>query len=151
MLLSAFLTLMPLASAIAIDRKPQASDRILDQVRPRSEALKRAKTALIEFETSPFPYDGIEPEKDIPFLDVTSGERRGHRMPSGRIHWEDETYRERRALLHIPKGYDFTRPVCACPRAFAVHWLRMSAFRLHLTPLLRGSSFRRCRALSSVG
>jgi hypothetical protein len=101
---------MPLASAIAIDRKPQASDRIFDQVRPRSEALKNAKTALIEFESSPFPYDGIEPEKDIPFLDVTSGERRGHRMPSGRIHWEDETYRERRTLLHIPKGYDFTRP-----------------------------------------
>ena len=101
---------MPLASAIAIDRKPQATDRIFDQVRPRSEALKKAKTALIEFESSPFPYDGIEPEKDVPFLDVTSGERRGHRMPSGRIHWEDETYRERRALLHIPKGYDFTRP-----------------------------------------
>jgi hypothetical protein len=109
-LLSAFFALMPLASAIAIDRKPQATDRIFDQVRPRSEALKKAKTALIEFESSPFPYDGIEPEKDVPFLDVTSGERRGHRMPSGRIHWEDETYRERRALLHIPKGYDFTRP-----------------------------------------
>jgi len=31
-------------------------------------------------------------------------------MPSGRIWWEDQTYRERRVLLHIPKGYDFTRP-----------------------------------------
>lgn len=101
---------MPLASATAIDRKPQAIDRTLDQVRLRGEALKRAKTALIEFETSPFPYDGMVPEENTPFLDVTSGERRGHRMPSGRVFWENATYRERRVLLHIPKGYDFTRP-----------------------------------------
>ena len=109
-LLSALLTLTPLASAIAIDLNSQISDRKLDKVRPRSEALKKAKSALIEFETSPFPYDGMVPAEDTPFLDVTSGERKGHRMPSGRIYWEDATYRERRVLLHIPKGYDFTRP-----------------------------------------
>jgi pimeloyl-ACP methyl ester carboxylesterase len=109
-LLSALLTLMPLAGAIAIDRNPQASDRISDPAKPRREALKKAKTALIAIESSPFPYDGMVPEKDTPFLDVTSGERKGHRMPSGRVFWEDETYRERRALLHIPRGYDFTRP-----------------------------------------
>ena len=108
-LLLLLLTLTPLASAVATDRKSQAIDRKLDQVQPRSEALKKAKTALIEFGTSPFPYDGIVPEKDTPFLDVTSGERKGHRMPSGRIYWEDATYRERRVLLHIPRGYDFTR------------------------------------------
>jgi hypothetical protein len=101
--LSTFLILAPLASAVAIDRKS-------DQVRPRSEALKKAKTTLIEFGTSPFPYNGLVPEKDTPFLDIVSGDRNGHRMPSGRIYWEDVTYRERRVLLHIPKGYDLTRP-----------------------------------------
>jgi len=102
--------LAPLPNAVGIDRNPQTSERKATQVRPRNEALKKAKTALIEFATSPFPYDGMVPEKDTPFLDVTSGQRRGHRMPSGRIWWEDQTYRERRVLLHIPKGYDFTRP-----------------------------------------
>src|SRR5471030_903243 len=90
--LSTLLILAPLASAVAIDRKS-------DQVRSRSEALKKAKTTLIEFGTSPFPYDGLVPEKDTPFLDIVSGDRNGHRMPSGRIYWEDVTYRERRVLL----------------------------------------------------
>lgn len=101
---------MPLAGAIAVDGKMQASDRTSNQVRPRSEALKRAKTALIEFETSPFPYNGIQPEKDAPFFNAMFGARKGHSMPSGRIYWEETTYRERRTLLHIPKGFDFTRP-----------------------------------------
>ena len=109
-LLSTLLTLTSFGSAAAIDLKPQDVSRKSVQVRPRSEPLKRAKSALIEFATSPFPYDGLVPDKDAPFLDVTSGERKGHRMPSGRIHWEDTAYRERRVLLHIPRGYDFTRP-----------------------------------------
>jgi hypothetical protein len=109
-LASAPLIFAPLASAAGTERKSQTIDPKFDQSRSRSEALKKAKTALIEFGTSPFPYDGMVPEKDTPFLDVTSGERRGHRMPSGRILWEDVTFRERRVLLHIPRGYDFTRP-----------------------------------------
>jgi hypothetical protein len=100
-----------LTAAHGVDRtttsalKPNAT-----QIRPPTAALKKTKTALVEFETSPFPYEGVVPEKNEPFLDVLSGDRKGHRMPSGRIWWEDETYRERRVLLHIPKGFDFTRP-----------------------------------------
>jgi hypothetical protein len=109
-LFSILLNLALSASAVAIDRATQVRDKKVEQVRPRSEALKKAKTALIEFGMSPFPYDGLVPEKDTLFLDVTSGERRGHRTPRGRILWEDATYREHRVLLHIPRGYDFTRP-----------------------------------------
>lgn len=109
-LLSALLILTSLASVIAAERKPRGIDRKLDQVQPRSEALTSAKTALIEFGTSPFPYDGMTPGKNTPFLDVISGGRKGHHTPRGQILWEDATYRERRVLLHIPKGYDFTRP-----------------------------------------
>src|SRR5439155_1538890 len=47
---------------------------------------------------------------DAWFLNVIFGQRKGHRTPRGRILWEDITYRERRVLLHIPKGFDFNRP-----------------------------------------
>jgi hypothetical protein len=94
---------------IAADQ-PQGAEQKSTQIRPRNEALKTTKTALVEFATSPFPYDGIVPEKDTYFLDVSLGLRRGHRTPRGRILWEDLTYRERRVLLHIPAGYDYTRP-----------------------------------------
>jgi len=77
---------------------------------PRGEPLKNAKTALVEFDTSPFPFDGMVPEKDIPFLDITTGARKGHRTPRGRILWEDATFRDSRVLLHIPKGFDVARP-----------------------------------------
>ena len=68
--------LAPLPNAVGIDRNPQTSERKATQVRPRNEALKKAKTALIEFATSPFPYDGMVPDKDTPFLDVVAGEPR---------------------------------------------------------------------------
>jgi hypothetical protein len=99
-----------LERGVAIAQNAQVRDRKVEQPRPRSEALKRAKTSFVEFETSPFPYDGVVPDKGTPFLDVTSGERRGHRTHSGRVLWEDTTFRERRVLLHIPRGFDFTRP-----------------------------------------
>jgi hypothetical protein len=67
-------------------------------------------TKLVEFETAPFPYDGVVPATDKPFLDVTEEERRGHRGMRGQIFWEDETYNDRRVLLHLPKGFDPRRP-----------------------------------------
>src|SRR6266851_8390139 len=109
-LLALLPTLTPQKSAVAIDCNASTRDGKLTQCPPRREPLKRAKTALVEFTTSPFPYDGIVPEKDTAFLNVLFGERRGHRSPHGRILWEDVTYRERRVLLHIPKGFDFNRP-----------------------------------------
>jgi hypothetical protein len=73
--------------------------------------LPAAKTALVPFAVSPFPYRGEVPEKDKPFLDVSEGGRRGHYSERGkRTYWEDETYSDRRVLLHIPKGFDARRP-----------------------------------------
>jgi len=73
--------------------------------------LSAAKTALVPFETSPFPYRGEVPEKNRPFLDVVDGERLGHYSGrGGGTYWEDETYSDRRVLLHIPKGFDPRRP-----------------------------------------
>jgi hypothetical protein len=72
--------------------------------------LASARTALVRFENSPFPYRGEVPEKNRPFLDAVEGERRGHTSPRGGIYWEELTYSDRRSLIHIPKGFDPRRP-----------------------------------------
>jgi hypothetical protein len=65
--------------------------------------------ALIPFDHSPFPYDGIVPETGLPFLDVAAGGRRGHASPRGGVYWEAETYSDRRSLILIPDGFDPAR------------------------------------------
>lgn len=81
-------------------------------VQARSAPLKQSKTALIPFQTAPFPYRGALPASDgKPFLDTVGDDgRRGHTTPYGRLYWEDETYNDNRVLLHIPKGFDIRRP-----------------------------------------
>jgi hypothetical protein len=73
--------------------------------------LRAAKTALVPFDTSPFPYRGEVPERGKQFLDVVEGERLGHySVRAATTYWEDQTYSDRRVLLHIPKGFDPRRP-----------------------------------------
>jgi hypothetical protein len=73
--------------------------------------LPSSKTALVPFELSPFPYRGVVPEKDKQFIDVIEGDRLGHYSARGaKTYWEDETYSDRRGLLHIPRGFDPSRP-----------------------------------------
>jgi hypothetical protein len=80
-------------------------------VQSRTKPLAEAKTALMPFQTAPFPYRGAVPGSVTPFIDVVSEEgRRGHTTPYGRLYWEDETYSDDRVLLHIPKGFDIRRP-----------------------------------------
>ncbi|MBO0762978.1 MAG: alpha/beta hydrolase [Hyphomicrobiaceae bacterium] len=79
-------------------------------VQARSGPLARARSKLVEFETAPFPYHGLVPRTNKPFLDVDENGRRGHRTGAGRIYWEDETYSDRQVLLHLPKGFDIRRP-----------------------------------------
>lgn len=80
------------------------------QVQSRARPLKQGRTALVSFQTAPFPYRGTLPGSDKPFLDVDEDGRRGHTTPYGRLYWEDETYSDNRVLLHIPKGFDVRRP-----------------------------------------
>jgi hypothetical protein len=54
--------------------------------------LKPGKTKLVEFESSPFPFEGVNPRTGRPFNDV------------------DQTYSDQRVLLHIPAGFDIRRP-----------------------------------------
>ena len=71
---------------------------------------RKDKLALVPFQHSPFPYDGIVPELDTPFLDVSDGLRRGHKAPRGGVYWEDPTYRDRRSLLFVPGTFDARKP-----------------------------------------
>jgi hypothetical protein len=80
------------------------------RVYTRSAPLRSNRTALIPFATAPFPYDGPIAGTDKPFLDVDKDGRRGHTTPFGRLYWADETYSDNRVLLHIPKGFDVSKP-----------------------------------------
>jgi len=72
--------------------------------------LPAAKTQIVSFDISAFPYQGEVPDKNITFLDVLDGERRGHTSLRGGVYWEDLTYSDRRTLLYIPRGFDVQRP-----------------------------------------
>jgi hypothetical protein len=80
------------------------------EVTSRLQPLKKARTALVEFNiAAPFPYEGRAPS-GRPFLDVTDEDgRRGHRTSRG-VLWEDVSFSDRRALMFIPKGFDARRP-----------------------------------------
>jgi hypothetical protein len=77
---------------------------------PTALPLKQAKTKLVEFEMSPFPYEGINPATGRPFINTDESGRRGRTTGSGRVYWEDETYSDQRVLLHIPEGFDIRKP-----------------------------------------
>ena len=112
-LLAALLISAPFDSvegAIPKNRAKTARHGKSYQIQPRIETPIGATTSLADFDTSPFPYDGKLPGTNARFLNVSSGKRKGHRAGIGRVYWEDQTYRERRVLLHIPKEFDVTRP-----------------------------------------
>jgi hypothetical protein len=79
-------------------------------VQSRAGPLPRAKSKLVEFDTAPFPYNGLIPRTGQPFINVVENGRRGHRTGTGHLYWEDETYSDRQVLLHLPKGFDIRRP-----------------------------------------
>ena len=72
--------------------------------------VRHTRTKLVQFESAPFPYHGINPNTGRPFLDVIEHGRRGHRTSGGEVYWEDRTYHDSRVLLHIPRGFDLRRP-----------------------------------------
>jgi hypothetical protein len=76
----------------------------------RSAGFPATRTALVPFYVTPFPYSGMIPDTDKPFLDVIDGSRRGHSSPRGGIVWEEQAYRDHRVLLSIPAGFDINRP-----------------------------------------
>ena len=108
--------LMPTAAhARTTTKKPakQAAKKAAATVPKPSgpQPLKDAKTQLVAFNASAFPYRSVDPATKKPFLDVKNGNKRGHTSLRGDVYWEDPTYSDRRSLLYLPPGFDPRRPV----------------------------------------
>ncbi len=73
-------------------------------------AAREAQTTLVGLKSSAFPYLGNNPRTDEPFLDISKGERKGHRSYGGRVYWQDETYNDNRVLMHVPEHFDARKP-----------------------------------------
>lgn len=99
-----------LASIAPIESAVPSARPQIEQILPRGAASREAKTALVEFETAPFPYSGNMPGSGKPFLDAGEAGKRGHTNFRGRVLREAEVFNDRRALLHIPPRFDPAKP-----------------------------------------
>jgi hypothetical protein len=77
---------------------------------PYQRPVREDLTTLVSLKSSAFPYFGNNPRTDAPFLNVSNGERRGHRSYSGRVYWQDETFNDNRVLMHVPESFDIRKP-----------------------------------------
>jgi hypothetical protein len=77
---------------------------------PYQRPVKEDQTALVNLKSSAFPFFGNNPRTEQPFLNVSSGGRRGHRSYSGRVLWQDQTFNDSRVLMHVPETFDIHKP-----------------------------------------
>jgi hypothetical protein len=97
------------AQADFAPRSASSQVALLEPQLPASEA-PRELTTLVSMKSSAFPYTGNNPTSDAPFLNVSNGDRRGHRSLSGRVYWQDQTYNDSRVLVHMPQNFDVRKP-----------------------------------------
>ena len=96
----------PAPSAQAPYRVASLEPQLPYQRPPRAEDL----TTLVSMKSSAFPYFGNNPASDAPFLNISNGDRRGHRSYGGRVYWQDQTYNDSRVLVHVPETFDIHKP-----------------------------------------
>jgi hypothetical protein len=77
---------------------------------PYQRLPREEQTTLVSLKSSAFPYFGNNPRTDTPFLNVSNGERKGHRSYSGRVYWQDQTFNDSRVLMHVPERFDINKP-----------------------------------------
>lgn len=98
----------------AVQQQPpeQASYKVasLEPQVPYRRPPREDLTTLVSMKSSAFPYFGNNPASDAPFLNISKGDRRGHRSYSGRVYWQDETYNDNRVLVHVPEHFDVRKP-----------------------------------------
>jgi hypothetical protein len=87
-----------------------AVNRPTEPVVPSRVPRFGAITSLVDFENAPFPYHGRMPGSNRPFLDAGQQDRPAHVNFRGRVFWESQTFGDDRVLLHIPPGFDPSRP-----------------------------------------
>jgi hypothetical protein len=109
--------LMPTAAAAKTAKRPaKRQPPRKSAVAPASlstatQPLLQARSQLVGFNASAFPYRGFIPGTSRPFLDARDGGRRGHTGPRGDVFWETPTFNDRRSLLYLPPGFDARKPV----------------------------------------
>jgi hypothetical protein len=77
---------------------------------PYQRPPREDQTTLVSMKSSAFPYFGENPGSDAPFLNISKGDRRGHRSYGGRVYWQDQTYSDNRVLVHVPENFDARKP-----------------------------------------
>jgi len=77
---------------------------------PYQRPPKEDQTTLVSLKSSAFPYFGNNPHTDEPFLNISKGDRKGHRSYGGRVYWQDQTYNDNRVLMHVPESFDVRKP-----------------------------------------
>jgi hypothetical protein len=77
---------------------------------PYQRPARDDQTTLVSLKSSAFPYFGNNPHTDEPFLNISKGERKGHRSYGGRVYWQDQTYNDNRVLMHVPESFDIRKP-----------------------------------------
>jgi hypothetical protein len=77
---------------------------------PYQRPPREDQTTLVSLKSSAFPYFGNNPHTDEPFLNISKGERKGHRSYGGRVYWQDQTYNDNRVLMHVPENFDVRKP-----------------------------------------
>jgi hypothetical protein len=80
------------------------------EVRSRIPPTAAPKSDIVEFDGSPFPYRGVNPYSQRPFMDVKSEDGRLGHSSRGGVLWEDRTFSDSRVLMHMPQGFDVRRP-----------------------------------------
>ncbi len=109
---AAKLAIAPPLQYASLDQVPPLPVRrpVPELAEPKLPANVETKTALVDFQTAPFPYHGVVPGTDHPFLDAGESGRRGHTNFRGRVLWESQTFADDHVLLSIPAGFDPKRP-----------------------------------------
>ena len=88
-LLAGTALLTPAAAHARTTKQPAKKTTATRPVCP--QPLAEAKTQLVAFNASAFPYRSVDPTTKKPFLDVKNGNKRGHTSLRGDVYWEDPT------------------------------------------------------------
>ncbi|UPJ45027.1 alpha/beta hydrolase [Bradyrhizobium sp. 40] len=97
----------------AVQQQPEQAPYKVASLAPQAPYQRPPRedlTTLVSMKWSAFPYFGNNPASDAPFLNISKGDRRGHRSYSGRVFWQDETYNDNRVLMHVPEHFDVRKP-----------------------------------------
>lgn len=104
------LVLVPAVSGTG-DANPEVKPAAVKTAATSRTPLPAARLNIVALENSPFPWRGLIPGTNTPFLYRQNGKLRTQTNENGGYYWEDPTFSDRRSLLYLPQGFDIDRPV----------------------------------------